>query len=380
MPEPKLFTGATGLAAQDEIVRLNKIIAALVDRAERSTSARSSDFSLFQTTIQLEDQVRLRTEKLESALRENEKITHTLQQANLQLEREIRERTRAEAEREKIHRELLEVSRQAGMAEIATGVLHNVGNVLNSVNVSATLIAEALGKSRVGLLGKATALLHEHAADPGAFLAGDPRGRQLPAYLTLLAEQLVQERRSLQTEVESLRRNIEHIKDIVSMQQSYARVSGVREKVSVAELVDDTLRMNSAALARHDVEIITDYAPQGPEIVTERQKVLQILLNLVRNAKYACADAGRKGRRIIVRVTPLERTVQIAVIDNGVGIAPENLDRIFSHGFTTRKDGHGFGLHSGALAARELGGELNAYSDGIGQGATFVLTLPRQRA
>ena len=68
--------------------------------------------------------------------------------------------------------------------------------------------------------------------------------------------------------------------------------------------------------------------------------------------------------------------MQIAVIDTGIGISPENLTRIFAHGFTTRKDGHGFGLHSGALAAKELGGKLSVESAGLGQGASFVLDLP----
>ena len=279
-----------------------------------------------------------------------------------------------------MHTQLLKVSRQADMAEVATGVLHNVGNVFNSVNVSSTLVTEKLGNSHLGYLGKAVALLQEHEADLGAFLTNDPRGRQLPGYLGLLAVNLAKERESVVEEVELLRKNVDHIKDIISIQQGYAKMSGLVEVVRVTELIEDTLRMNSAGLARRDVEIVRDYDPQAPEIFTVKQKVLQILVNLVGNAKHACDASAQKNKRIAVSVKANEDGVRIAITDNGVGIPPENLSRVFEHGFTTRKNGHGFGLHSGALTARELGGALTAHSDGAGCGATFVLELPRQQA
>ena len=162
------------------------------------------------------------------------------------------------------------------------------------------------------------------------------------------------------------------------MQQNYARVSGVVEKVLVVELVEDALRLNGGALVRHDVQVIRDYPAQSIEINVEKQKILQILVNLIRNAKYACDDSGRKDKRLTMQVRNGDGRVQITVLDNGVGIPAENMTRIFNHGFTTREDGHGFGLHSGALAANELGGTLTAYSDGPGTGAKFVLELPLQ--
>ena len=88
--------------------------------------------------------------------------------------------------------------------------------------------------------------------------------------------------------------------------------------------------------------------------------------------------AGGKDKRLTMQVRAANGRVQIAVMDNGVGIPAENMTRIFNHGFTTREKGHGFGLHSAALAAREMGGTLNAHSDGPGQGATFILELPLQ--
>ena len=283
----------------------------------------------------------------------------------------------AEAQVEALHKQLLQTSRQAGMAEVATSVLHNVGNVLNSVNVSATLLLENAKKSDVAYLGKAIALLDEHAADLGAYLANDPKGKQLPVYLSRVSEQLAKEQQRTVAELESLRENIEHIKEIVAMQQNYATVCGVAETVKVADLVEDALRMNAGALLRHEVALVREYA-EVPAITVEKHKVLQVLVNVIRNAKYACDESGRKDKQIRLKISRRDQWIRIAVIDNGIGIPPENLTRIFNHGFTTRKDGHGFGLHSGALAAADLGGRLSAHSDGPGQGATFTLELPTQ--
>jgi PAS domain S-box-containing protein len=282
---------------------------------------------------------------------------------------------KAEEQLAEVHRQLLDTSRQAGMAEVATGVLHNVGNVLNSVNVSATLISDHLRQSKIGNVAKLRDLLRANEGNLAAFFTMDPRGRQLPAFLDALSSHLAGEQAELLKELDSLRKNIEHIKDIVAMQQSYAKVSGVTETVPLDDLVEDAVRMNAGALSRHDVHLVRDYQAR-PLVNTEKHKVLQILVNLIRNAKYACEESGRSDKRIEMRITERPGSVAISVIDNGVGIAPENLTRIFAHGFTTRKHGHGFGLHSGALAAKELGGSLTAASEGLGCGATFTLELP----
>jgi len=292
--------------------------------------------------------------------------------------RDITDRKRAEATLEEAHREVVAISRQAGMAEVATSVLHNVGNVLNSVNVSASLVSDQLKSSKTANLGRVAGLMRDRANDLGHFITTDPKGRKLPGYIGELAERLTSEREALFNEVESLKKNIEHIKEIVAMQQRYAKIGGVTEKISVTDMIEDAISMNAGALVRHQVDVIREYDRHIPEIAVEKHKVLQILVNLIRNAKYACDDAGHDGRSIIIRVTNGDDRVRIAVIDDGVGIPSENLTRIFNYGFTTRKGGHGFGLHSGALAAKELGGLLLAQSDGPGKGATFILELPKQ--
>lgn len=284
----------------------------------------------------------------------------------------------AEGKLEEVHRQLLTTSRMAGMAEVATSVLHNVGNVLNSVNISSNLIAEKMRNSRVSNLAKAAALMQAQAGDLPGFFANDPKGKQLPEYLAQLADHLVAEQQEMLRELSSLSGNIDHIKEIVAMQQSYAKVSAVREKLEVKELVEDALRMNAGAMERHGVQVIREYSPVPPVLV-DKHKVLQILVNLIRNAKYAMDESRQSDKRLRLRVALNgNEMVKISVIDNGVGIAPENLSRIFGHGFTTRKEGHGFGLHSGALAARELGGSLSVHSDGPGLGATFTLEFPSE--
>lgn len=290
---------------------------------------------------------------------------------------DITVRKRAEAELTAAHKQLLNISRQAGMAEVATGVLHNVGNVLNSVNVSANLLAEYVRKSKGAGLTRVVGVLREHAGDLGTFVTTHPQGKHLTNLLETLDQQLLGEREAAGREIHTLREKVGHINDIVAMQQSYAMVAGVQEQIAVADLVEDSLRLSEASLNRHRVEIVREYA--GAAVINvDKHKALQILVNLVSNAKNACVESGRADSCTTMRVVNAHNGVKITVADNGVGIPPENLTRIFNHGFTTRKTGHGFGLHSAALAARELGGSLTAHSEGPGRGATFTLELPLQ--
>lgn len=277
---------------------------------------------------------------------------------------------------ESLHCKLLSVSRQAGMAEVATGVLHNVGNVLNSVNVSATLVWEMIGKSRIANVEKAAALLKKHHRDLAHYITADPKGKLLPDFLEQLAGHLRSEQAVQIKEMESLRKHLEHIKNIVAMQQRYAKVSGIFETVEVASLVEDALELNAEAFVRHGITVVRQFA-EVPGVTVDRHKVLQILVNLLRNAKYALDSGKASERRLTIRIGLGEPgRVRIEVKDNGIGISPRNLQRIFMHGFTTKKDGHGFGLHSGALAAKEMGGSLLAHSEGLDSGATFTLELP----
>jgi PAS domain S-box-containing protein len=291
------------------------------------------------------------------------------------ISRDVTASRRLQEQLETTHKELVDASRKAGMADVATGVLHNVGNVLNSVNVAAEMLADGLRRSRVESVSRLAALVSDHAADLPAFFA-TAKGGQIPSYLVQLAEHLTTERTRHLAEIAELRKYIDHIKDVVTMQQSFAGSPGLIEPHDPVALVEDSIRLNAGALARHAVEVIREFVP-SPRVLADRTRVLQILVNLLRNAKHALDEGAPAEKRLILRIEPtsLER-VRISVVDNGIGILPENLDRIFAHGFTTRKNGHGFGLHSAANAAEELGGTLTVRSEGPGHGATFVLELP----
>ena len=285
-----------------------------------------------------------------------------------------------ERDLEKANQELREMSRRAGMAEVATGVLHNVGNVLNSVNVSTNLLLEGLRKLKLDQLGKVCALLREHVGDIGRFMTADPRGRHVVDFLEALEADLSASRGKLLEEVSSLEQGVGHIREIVTIQQSYATMRGLVEDIDSAEVVEDALKMSQGGFLRHGAKVLRKFCVV-PKIVGERGKILQILNNLFSNAKYALDQCKGEGHTIEIRIeTSSTGMVRIVVKDTGVGILSENLTRIFNQGFTTRKGGHGFGLHSAANAAQSMGGSLIAESAGVNQGATFILELPQARA
>ncbi len=290
---------------------------------------------------------------------------------------EITERKKTEAELKNTHVKLMLASHAAGKAEVATNVLHNVGNVLNSVNISLGVATEKAGRIKTKSLARLAELLAQHEGDLPGFFANHPQGTQLPHFLGQLARQFAADQQTVLAELALLRGNIEHINEIVAMQQSYASGGGVFEVLPLTDLIEDALRMNSAAFDRHGTRIERDFDETLPVLCVDRNKVLLILVNLLRNAKYACDESGRTEKRIVVRThRDGDGFLKISVCDNGVGIPAENLTRIFEHGFTTRKAGHGFGLHSSALVASDIGGALRVHSAGLGAGATFCLELP----
>ena len=333
-------------------------------------------FAAMREAVQSRDQaLRLSSEGLERTVAER---THELADKNGRLSAEITERTRAEKELAEANRRSMDASREAGRAEIATSVLHNVGNVLNSVNVSVVLLDEAMSRSRTANLARATALLHEHAGDLAHFLATDERGRVLPGYLAELGQHLAGEIAGHREELRRLSSFVAHIKDVIAMQQGYARAAGVRSPGRPEELCDDALRVHAPPLERIEAKVERRYGPSHG-LMLDRSRVLQVLINLVGNARNALEPIDGERRLVITSVVDAGR-LRLSVSDNGVGIAPEVMSRLFTHGFTTRPEGHGFGLHASAIAAREMGGSLVASSDGPGLGATFTLDIPAERS
>ncbi len=293
-------------------------------------------------------------------------------------QRLMQEQQAAAVELENVHKQLLDASRQAGMAEVATGVLHNVGNVLNSVNVSANVIRDKVGQSRTGNLAKASAMIESHRDDLATYLTTDEKGRQLPGYFKILAKELGDENAAVLNELNNLARGIDHIKEVVQFQQDFAKSSTFCQLADPAGLFEDALRINMLSLERHNVEIVREMENLG-DISIDKHKILQVLINLISNSKNAMKNADGE-RKLVLRLSKIQQAsgefVRFQITDTGIGINAENLPRIFTHGFTTRPTGHGFGLHTSANAAREMGGTLTAFSNGIGTGSTFTLEIP----
>ncbi len=333
-----------------------------------------------------QDSFRAASDMLGAAI-ERKRTQDALIEAKNTLEQRVEERTRelreeitakeqAMTKLAETQQMLMDVSRKSGMAEIATGVLHNVGNVLNSVNVSANLLTDNIKESRVEKVAQLAALLRSHENDLPEFFKAEGRSKHMVNYVDSLAQHLGREQVTLRNELTDLSRNVDHIKQIISMQQSYARVAGVIENLDLAEVIEDALRLTTSGFHREGISVTREIA-RVPTLATDRHKVLQILINLLRNARQAVEVSKNEVRSVVLRIRiAAPGRVQIQVCDNGVGIAAENLTRVFSHGFTTKRDGHGFGLHTSALAAKELGGSLAVMSEGPGNGATFTLEMP----
>ncbi|MFT5299360.1 MAG: PAS domain S-box-containing protein [Mariniblastus sp.] len=292
------------------------------------------------------------------------------------IESDITERVNKEIERKKLNEQLVVASRLAGMAEVSTGVLHDVGNVLNSINVSATLIRNQFKKSALSNLAKISGLIMEHESNFSDFVRDDHRGQKIPAYIAKVSDALKSERDGINSEFQDLDRNVEHIKQIISVQQYMAKSTGLRQEVSPRELIADALKANKGILHDYDIEITLNIEGFIPKLISDRHRILQILVNLIKNAKDVLVDHQTPHPRIEICVSSRRGDVEFEVIDNGIGIPGDKISKIFQSGFTTKKTGHGFGLHSSANAATELGGTLTASSAGVGQGAIFRLRLP----
>jgi PAS domain S-box-containing protein len=290
---------------------------------------------------------------------------------------DVSERVRAEARLRKTHNELIEVSRLGGMSEVATEVLHKVGNVLNSINVSASLAVEKVKTSRASRMADVVKLLREHRADLGAYITTDPAGQHIPELLENLSREWIAQQQLLATELEELRSNVDLVKRIVASQQGHSGAAEILESVALDQLVEEAVQVQEGVLTKQRVRLVRDFEIVEPVRLAKR-KAVQILVSLLRNARQACKGREEADRCITLRIARVAGRAAISVSDNGSGIARENLVRIFAPGFSTRPDAKGYGLHSAALAAAELGGRLSVASEGIGLGATFTFELPLQ--
>jgi len=286
---------------------------------------------------------------------------------------DVTELIQAQEREHVLQSQLRESSRLAGMAEVATGVLHNVGNVLNSLGIANTTACRDLKTMRLDRLEQVTALLLSNRATLASFLTDDERGRHFPDYLPALATQIAANGRAIQAELETTEQLLHHLGDIVSAQQELARIGGRRESIRVSELIETALLVQASELVH--IELVREYE-ELPLIMTDRHKLVQILVNLISNARDAVQAGAGKRSRIVVKLGVDGDHVVATIEDSGIGMTEETLSRLWQFGYTTKKKGHGFGLHNSANAAREIGATLTAHSDGVGRGSRFILRLP----
>ena len=295
--------------------------------------------------------------------------------------RDITARKEAEASLADAQHQLVDAAHKSGMADMATGVLHNIGNILNSVNLAGEEIARIAAASKVGGLQKANEMLAQHHDDLAGFLTQDSKGQKLPDYYLKIGGVLAEEIGGIAREAKALTEKTTMMKEVISTQQAYARAGFHSEDLDIAALIEDALKIQDASLHKWGIALHKHYG-QTPLCSGQKSKLLQVITNLLKNAKEAMGenDMHNKTKDLGIETGMLgEDTIFIKISDNGCGIDDKQLAKIFNHGFTTKEDGHGFGLHTSANAMTEMKGTLTVESDGPQQGASFTLTLPISR-
>ncbi len=335
---------------------------------EKSMKPRSSEDKLSYALISMTDSLRDYKDNIEKLFKETKKQAEELEKVNQELFSE-------QAKLEQSQNKLLEQSHQAGMAEVATNVIHNVGNVLNSINTTTYMNTKALNELELPVIEKVARLFEENKDSIAEFITTDKIGKMIPSIISEFYEYLKEEKAGLLENSENIKENVEHIQTIINMQQSYATNVLMNELESPQEIMTTAIRMNANSLDRHNIKVIKKFEKLS-DIKTDKHKILQILINLITNAKGAFKEQPEEGREIICSIRKVEEFIEFEIKDNAMGILKENFNKIFTHGFTTKDDGHGFGLHNSANNAKQLGGDISLISEGVGKGATFILKIP----
>jgi signal transduction histidine kinase len=294
---------------------------------------------------------------------------------------QAQERKQFLAEQEQLRSQLGEAAYKIEMADVASTVLHNVGNVLTSVTVAANMVESVVDQSAVALVNRMAELIKAHDQDLGTYLMEDPKGKRIPPSLEKLGTHLLEEQRVVLKEMKGLVRNIRHMKQIIASHQTMAKSAGQTEQISLADVLSHAMELSFQPGDEKWITIRPDYQ-QVPTVLVDQHQLLQILVNLLRNAKQAMRQQVQDSHELILSVKYQdddEAIVVMTIQDSGIGIVPEHLSKMFTRGFTTKTDGNGIGLQSSILAIKNMGGSMHVQSEGVGRGATFTLTFPVQK-
>ncbi len=291
------------------------------------------------------------------------------------------ERKQLLAEQGQLRNQLSEAAYKIEMAEVASTVMHNVGNVLTSVTVAANIVESVVDQSAVTLVNRMAELITAHQEDLAAYLTEDPKGKRIPSSLEKLGTHLVEEQQTVLKEMKGMVRNIRHMKQIIVSHQTMAKSAGQVEQIALVDVLSHALELSFQPGDAMWVTIHRD-EQDVPTVLVDQHQLLQILVNLLRNAKQAMRQQTQESHdlRLCVNYQDAEKTsVVMTIQDSGIGIAPEHLSEMFTRGFTTKKDGNGIGLHSSIVAFQGMGGSMHVHSDGVGRGAMFTLIFPVQQ-
>ncbi|MCE2983831.1 MAG: PAS domain S-box protein [Parachlamydia sp.] len=289
--------------------------------------------------------------------------------------RDISSRKKAEEDLASLNYQLFSTARLVGMAEVAAGVLHNVGNVLNSINISSQILLDRNERFNISGFIDLVHLISSQKEHLDQFIKNDPVGQLLPEYLTNLSDYLQSEATFFKNELEALNAKVQMIRGIIDMQRHLSGESKINEKIKLNDLIDEALLLHQSSIEKSRIRIEKRYA-DPPFIHIDRVNLIQILINLIKNAIETLNETKKADKVISISTSLSGAFCVIEIADNGEGIEEENLTKIFNYGFTTKPSGHGFGLHTSALSIQELGGRLRAFSEGVGKGALFRIELP----
>lgn len=288
---------------------------------------------------------------------------------------DITKRKEAELELVRAQEEALVNAHAAGKAEFATTVLHNIGNVLNSVNVDSLHIRKTLEGMRLQQMVMACKLLVEHRANLADYLINDERGSRLPEYLARVSAVVARDAGSLSRLSDDIAAKVDLMRDIIETQQSYATTTQGALPYDIKRLAEEALKVQMDSIRRRGVSLHQNFS-EVPQVVVNSSKLIHVMINMLKNAVEAMEAVPENRRELTLTIKAARGRVILSIADTGMGIAPENLPKMFTYGFSTKKTGHGFGLHYCARTIEAMGGEVRVESAGVNKGATFIISFP----
>lgn len=267
----------------------------------------------------------------------------------------------------------LELAHEAGMAEIAGEIIHNIGNILSALFIYIQKIEKQVALTCEFKFDQVKSLITPYNDDLYEFFQKDQKGKKLSQYIWTHIGETKDRMEVIATNIKKIEDLSKVISNILRAQRMYAQTGVFVDKYKIYDIVLSSIEVLQLKITSYNV-VIENHVDSKLEINVERSKLINILVNIIKNALEACENSEQ--RHISISTQLDSNSVSLIVKDTGVGIEKDMLEKIFNHGVTTKKNGNGFGLHSCANLTKELKGSLVAQSEGIGKGASFVLRIP----